>query len=320
TGQLCVTGDNKVTTSANPYSMLAGNDIRAYNHYLLGSTASNTSQGLANALKTGSRSAILGINSSFGMTPHLAHLFSENQALIEARLRDIEAKFRYYREWHTEEFARKREALSPAFQVRVFDPVVSDSRGEPRSISDVHALPPYEVLLRLLSEESSAYIRQLPTDHGPDIEFLYQRLQVITPSNQANRLALPWYLFWDDIYRRYAKTERQLVRYACDFCPLYPGSIAYRPMPRIELEAFLEERGLWVPVSRGSSPFPDSLRGSDGHDRSGSSGGARRWHDSGVSILPGFGLNHTGQPASGFLHSGLLNQLYSWLDRIASSG
>ena len=49
----------------------------------------------------------------------------------------------------------------------------------------------------------------------------------------------------DDLWRRNHDTIAGLQQYASDFDPHYPTSIAYSPLPRAALEAFLGQRGLW---------------------------------------------------------------------------
>ncbi|KAJ1918544.1 hypothetical protein H4219_002558 [Mycoemilia scoparia] len=299
TGQLCVV-DNKVVSATNPTNMVAGThiDVRAYNRYLLGSTMSNTSQGLANALSAGSKSAIIGLNNNYDPTPHLTHLFSENQALIEARLPLIQKAFRHYRKWHIEEFDRKQFALSPHFHTLVFSPEHRDNLAN---------LPSYDQLRQIIQNEKNVDIKGLFEYHGQDLASLYQRLNAITPSQSTDPISLPWYIFWDDIYRRYSTLVPQFEQYAADFSPLYTTSICYRPMPRTDLEVFLEERRLWeaIEISSSSSVM-----------RSGSIGGSRGASVAGSRSFGPASLGYSGQPATGFLHSGVLNQLYSWLDNI----
>jgi hypothetical protein len=49
----------------------------------------------------------------------------------------------------------------------------------------------------------------------------------------------------DDVWRRNNNVIKQMKLHAPDFDPHYPTSIAYRPLPRAALEAFLAQRGLF---------------------------------------------------------------------------
>ena len=48
----------------------------------------------------------------------------------------------------------------------------------------------------------------------------------------------------DDFWRRNHATVRALRIHAPDFNPWYPSSIAYHPLPRPALDAFLAQRGV----------------------------------------------------------------------------
>jgi hypothetical protein len=49
----------------------------------------------------------------------------------------------------------------------------------------------------------------------------------------------------DDLWRRNHDAIKALLLHASDFDPHYPTSIAYHPLPRPALEAFLTQRGLF---------------------------------------------------------------------------
>ena len=54
----------------------------------------------------------------------------------------------------------------------------------------------------------------------------------------------------DDVWRRNRDTINGLKKYAIDFDPYYPTSIAYSPLPRAALESFLAQRGLYHSKTR----------------------------------------------------------------------
>lgn len=54
----------------------------------------------------------------------------------------------------------------------------------------------------------------------------------------------------DDLWRRNHETISGLELHASEFDPHYPTSIAYTPLPRPALEAFLVQRGLLSKIPR----------------------------------------------------------------------
>jgi hypothetical protein len=54
----------------------------------------------------------------------------------------------------------------------------------------------------------------------------------------------------DDLWRRNHDAIKSLQLHAPDFDPHYPTSIAYHPLPRPALEAFLAQRGLFHIVTQ----------------------------------------------------------------------
>jgi hypothetical protein len=82
-------------------------------------------------------------------------------------------------------------------------------------------------------------------------EAAYERLAAVSTSEAATW----WYIFWDDLWRRNHDTISALQLHAPDFDSHYPTSIAYTPLPRSALEAFLAQRGLLSKVPRWGSFF-----------------------------------------------------------------
>lgn len=57
-------------------------------------------------------------------------------------------------------------------------------------------------------------------------------------------------IFQDDLWRRNYDAISALRLHSSDFDPHFPTSVAYRPLPRPALEAFLSQRGLFHNVTR----------------------------------------------------------------------
>ncbi|KAJ2514509.1 hypothetical protein GGI11_004059, partial [Coemansia sp. RSA 2049] len=241
---------------------------------------------------------------------------------------------------------------------------------------------------RLERFEENPYMRNLLVDHRDDITLLYERLRTLVPSESNDPAKFAWYLFWDDIYRRYGAQVREFKMHDADFNPLYPNSLPYFPLPRARLERFLFERGLWKPIRSSKRqamlamaggpaatasqrlPYQVSVRHEDANGgggvfsriaswfsgaengRNAGALGGRRYasaNEYAMGLVPApdyipgvtnavdgaqlwragddddyhlLGAHHSsayppaGAEASGFIHSGLLNRLYVWLDVI----
>jgi len=102
-----------------------------------------------------------------------------------------------------------------------------------------------------IEPEHDDRVRQLLTDSEPAFDAAYQRYATVSSSETATW----WYIFWDDLWRRNHDTIAGLELHAMDFNPYYPTSIAYTPLPRPALEAFLIQRGLLSKVPRSSDFF-----------------------------------------------------------------
>ncbi|KAJ2769137.1 hypothetical protein IWQ56_002670 [Coemansia nantahalensis] len=320
---------------------------------------------------------LLGITDRFDETNELRALLDENHDIIDERLPWIHDAFAAHQRDSHAGFVRKRVGLSPSFHIDVFAPGPESyhvaemaHRGRPvvaatpvlaTSINgqwhgDAHGrlsyLPTMDQLVDLLDRfEENQYMRSLLVDHKSDITLLYERLRTLVPSESNDPVKFAWYIFWDDVYRRYAPAVKQFKRHDADFNPLYPHALPYYPMPRHSLEAFLYARGLWRPLRSspagwwrsafggGGGGSARALRNADEEYAMGlmpvspgdvpgvvpgstyakrAAGDARLWTadqaaTSSVADLP----FAPAAPASGFIHSGLLNRLYTWLDTIA---
>ncbi|KAJ1873540.1 hypothetical protein LPJ55_002201 [Coemansia sp. RSA 990] len=335
---------------------------------------------------------LLGVTDDFEETSELRALFDENSDIIDQRLPIIQdALEQYARECHAG-FIRKRTGLTPSFHIDVFAPgpesyhvqnMVAQGQNPPHPATpalfgsgstlngqwqnDEHGrlsfIPTMEQLAERLERlEENRYVRDLMVDHRDDIVLLYERLRTLVPSESNDPVKFAWYIFWDDLYRRYGQQVRQFKEYDTDFNPLYPQSLPYYPLPRHRLEVFLYRRKLFKPLRahRNSQaaagtvgdvlarlpligklfggrmhgykmdeeyaldpmPVPNYVPGIDANGAAGI-GDAHVWRvgdhfdgmavdgsDNAVPFEPGC-------PASGFIHSGLLNRLYAWLDIIA---
>ncbi|KAJ2850556.1 hypothetical protein IWW36_001806 [Coemansia brasiliensis] len=335
---------------------------------------------------------LLGVTDDFEETSELRALFDENSDVIDQRLPIIEnALEQYARECHAG-FIRKRTGLTPSFHIDVFAPgpesyhvqnMVAQGQNPPHPATpalfgngptlngqwqnDEHGrlsfIPTMEQLAERLERlEENRYVRDLMVDHRDDIVLLYERLRTLVPSESNDPVKFAWYIFWDDLYRRYAQQVRQFKEHDTDFNPLYPQSLPYYPLPRHRLEVFLYRRKLFKPLrahrnsqavggSVGGAlarlpligrlfgarmhghqmdeeyaldpmPVPNYVPGIDTNGAAGI-GDAHVWrvgdHFDGMVVDDGDNAVpfEPGCPATGFIHSGLLNRLYAWLDIIA---
>ncbi|KAJ7038241.1 hypothetical protein C8F04DRAFT_998180 [Mycena alexandri] len=167
---------------------------------------------------------IIGLNDDYDLTPDLARFLSLNQDLIPRRLQRIEEALHGYRRHHRKESRWKSHVLTHRFLTHVYD--------QPRESSGLAESS--------IQFERDLRVRELMVGNEAVFQTSYERLEAVSTSPTATW----WYLFWDDLWRRNHDTIRGLKLHASDFDPHYPTSIAYRPLPRAALEAFLTQRGL----------------------------------------------------------------------------
>ncbi|KAK7064260.1 hypothetical protein R3P38DRAFT_3301834 [Favolaschia claudopus] len=168
---------------------------------------------------------IIGLNDDYDLTPDLAQFLSLNQHLIPTKLKHIEETLARYRRHHRKECRWKSDVLTYRFLTHVYD--------RPR--------PPSSLAESSFQLERDLRVRQLMAGSVDVFETAFDRLEAVSVSPTSGW----WYLFWDDLWRRNHDTIRGLEVHATDFDPHYPTSIAYRPLPRPALEAFLTQRGLF---------------------------------------------------------------------------
>ncbi|CAK5280520.1 unnamed protein product [Mycena citricolor] len=166
---------------------------------------------------------VIGLNDDYEMTPDLARFFSLNRTLIPSRVGYIDETIHRYRLFHQRQCKAKRHELSYRFLLDVYD--------HPREL---------DRLLECSMRERDLRVRQLVAANHAAFETAYTRMQAISESPVRTW----WYLLWDDIWRRNYATVRGLTLHASDFDPHYPTSVAYTPLSRPVLEAFLTQRGL----------------------------------------------------------------------------
>jgi hypothetical protein len=170
--------------------------------------------------------ASFGIADDFHLTPPLAHLFRDNRDLIEQRLAGVENLLAGHRAYFCDEAQRKYRTLSHAFLFNVQADGSLSSKG---------------LAAMLDATELDPRVRSLPYSYAGSITLLEERMKAINRS----RVTQWWFVAWDDIWRRNHTTVMGLQDNPASFSPHYRISICYRPLPRAELESFLEAHGLW---------------------------------------------------------------------------
>ncbi|KAF8898790.1 hypothetical protein BD779DRAFT_1430682 [Infundibulicybe gibba] len=167
---------------------------------------------------------IIGLNDDYDLNYQLARFLEFNRELVAQRLEHIEKAISTYRHHHKRECAWKNKVLTYRFLTNVYD--------QPRD--------PDGLAESSIEFERDIRVRQLMVGSEAVFRAAYERLAVISGSEAATW----WYLFWDDLWRRNHDTIAGLELHASDFDPQYRTSIAYTPLPRPALEAFLRQRGL----------------------------------------------------------------------------
>jgi len=167
---------------------------------------------------------VFGLDDDYDLTPSLARFFALNRDLIPGGIAHIEAVINNYRKHHKTECRSKADVLSYHFLSSVYN--------QPRD--------PDGLAESSIASERDGKVRQKLLESGSIFEATYERLAGVSTCEAATW----WYLFWDDLWRRNYDAIKALQLHASDFDPHYPTSIAYHPLPRPGLEAFLTQRGL----------------------------------------------------------------------------
>ncbi|KAH9936996.1 uncharacterized protein B0H18DRAFT_925256 [Fomitopsis serialis] len=168
--------------------------------------------------------SIIGLTDDLDLTQPLARFLTMNERLIAEHLVPLEMVLRSYRHHSRRECQWKADVLTYQFLAAVYN--------QPRLPADV-----VSVVQEL---ERDTRVRELVSTSRPIFEVTYERWSGVS----ASELATWWYVYWDDLWRRNYNTISALQKHASDFDPHYPSSIAYTPLPRAALEAFLTQRGL----------------------------------------------------------------------------
>ncbi|KAL0951249.1 hypothetical protein HGRIS_007967 [Hohenbuehelia grisea] len=176
---------------------------------------------------------VIGLNDDFDLTPALARFISLNRETIARRIDTIELAISSYRRHHREESARKADALSYAFLPHVYD------------------RPQADLTKWVVEHEHDIRVRQLIVGSEDCLTTAYERLSFVSKTDAGAW----WYIFWDDFWRRNNDAISALKQHETDFNPYYPTSIAYTPLPRAALEAFLVQRGLLSRTPRWKDVF-----------------------------------------------------------------
>lgn len=166
----------------------------------------------------------IGLTDDFELTAPLAKFFAQNEDLISKGLDRVEAALQRYRDHYRKECRWKAKVLSYRFLATVYN--------RPRD--------PTALNKNVFELERDHRIRDLILNDNDVFTNTFERLTYVT-SSEVNTF---WYLFWDDLWRRNFDVIKAFGTYASDFDPHYSTSIAYTPLPRAALEAFLVQRGL----------------------------------------------------------------------------
>lgn len=173
---------------------------------------------------------VFGLDDNYDLTPSLARFLTLNRDLILKRLAYIESVIDSYRKHYKTECRLKADVLSYRFL-----PFVYNQPRDPDGLAGSS-----------IASERDLRVRQLMVGNEAIFKATYERLAAVATSEAATW----WYIFWDDLWRRNNNAIKGLQLHVSDFDPHYPTSIAYHPLPRPALEAFLTQRGLLHKVAQ----------------------------------------------------------------------
>ncbi|KAG8849341.1 hypothetical protein FRB96_000877 [Tulasnella sp. 330] len=179
--------------------------------------------------------AIIGLDDDLSMTPQLSNFLLLNQPLISERLPQFLEVLDSYRLRARKDALWKTGTLSYRFLTSVY----TKSR------------PLEAIALAIEDSEKDIRVRDLPLSWEDAFLATYDRMQAVSRS----RVATWWYIFWDDLWRQNHVAMSSLKTHQTDFDPHYPTSIAYHPLPRPALEAFLTQRGVLRTNRKGMPDF-----------------------------------------------------------------
>jgi len=166
----------------------------------------------------------LGISESYQPTTVSDEMFESSRHVWEPSLPALEADFDAYRQGLIGERIAANNVLSHGFWYFVYNnPHLSRNH-----------LQEY-----LCSKENNQVLATLTNMQQDGLDFLYKRLTFCYRHPAWGT----WWCFWDEVWshNQYMKKISALGE---ELNPDSASSIAYKPMPREELEAWLDERGL----------------------------------------------------------------------------
>ena len=188
--------------------------------------------------------SVIGLDDDFDLTPQLARFLTMNRERIQGRWHQINSVLRDYRRQMRRTAGAKRDTLTYEFLSTIYS-----------SPKDLHHLTKV-----LVEQEKDLRVRQTFVEYEAALIAANERMSAVNRSEACTW----WYLYWvklllllllrkcqfdnigqDDLWRRNHDTISALNTHASDFDPHYLTSIAYRPLPRAALEAFLGQRGLY---------------------------------------------------------------------------
>jgi len=206
-------------------------------------------------------SSEIGLADDFEVTGRLAEFLSRNERVVKERLPGAMTLLDDYRSGMAREVEGKREVMGYSFLKEVYE--------TPMRVGELERV--------LEKGGGDGKIRWLARDFRRELKVAEERRKVIFGS-KANAL---WFLFWvsgalslspptylsrvernittdihlslksqDDLWRRNRAAIPQVRKHASDFSPYSSTSIAYRPLPRALLVAFLSDRSLWPHPNR----------------------------------------------------------------------
>ncbi|PWN89441.1 hypothetical protein FA10DRAFT_145352 [Acaromyces ingoldii] len=168
-----------------------------------------------------------GLHNTFALTRQVKRFLRDNQSVLEVRMPLLRDMLQNYRDDFVREAIQKEKIMDYAFLTDIFDrPCLT--------------LP--ELRACFETNSSSAAIRGFPHRYRAATNILFERLNAINRS----KVHQWWWLYWDDLWRQNSGDYKLLRKHRRFFSPAFPSSVAYRPMPRAELERELDKRGLWV--------------------------------------------------------------------------
>lgn len=185
-----------------------------------------------------------GLHDDFSMSPTTLRFFDDNDTILRARMPTMRSMLRRYRIHFMNEASAKQSVMKYSFLTDIFDGGMD--------------LTQEQVTEAFRASSDSPALQTFPQRFPGTMALLYERLAHLRRSDVHTY----WWLWWDDCYRQNAADYPKMSRWpgpdeTC-FDPRQPTSIAYRPMPRADLERFLLIRGLWQEEG-GRGPFHRGL-------------------------------------------------------------